>query len=548
MSSPPVGATGGVSPSAESSSPPPSGSSLDISELKRAAQRRLEALQAAASQSKALPSPLPSSLISASSAPGSSSFHSRTNHGLRTPAPPGSQGSMHSASFSPFPQPAFSHASDEAVSRSAHVAPNQRYPFTPRPSFVPSPAPPPAPSFYPASYVSAHAAKEMHAAAARKAAHEAMRVASLMLPKPKVEKQVLDENDTSFPEVQQLPNGLFSMDLAIATSPPASSASESCADAVASAATTVRPEAWPRLLKKETQQKIRERTGAAVLARGKPGGEGKKGLHLRITADKKATVLRGAICARDLLCSKQQLMFPPHVVVPSNFDAVAAMQGPDAEFLRHVFDISHAYVDVQGRLSQGSSAQAGANGSSLSDEPLNFAIFACTEDSLDKAVALIKWRLACVEEALRQHTDPDSFLHQKQAQKGELPKDAPQTALQPRMAGTGSAAPTEICMQTPLSDPRGSPGNLASSVGDVQQMIANSFWQTGLPDEQEMARRRREAEERRRRRRDKKGRRSRSRSRSPPHPAVVAPTRRPNKLSFAPPPDEMLSGPYVPTD
>ncbi|CBZ53876.1 conserved hypothetical protein [Neospora caninum Liverpool] len=384
MSSPPVGATGGVSPSAESSSPPPSGSSLDISELKRAAQRRLEALQAAASQSKALPSPLPSSLISASSAPGSSSFHSRTNHGLRTPAPPGSQGSMHSASFSPFPQPAFSHASDEA-----------------------------------------HAAKEMHAAAARKAAHEAMRVASLMLPKPKVEKQVLDENDTSFPEVQQLPNGLFSMDLAIATSPPASSASESCADAVASAATTVRPEAWPRLLKKETQQKIRERTGAAVLARGKPGGEGKKGLHLRITADKKATVLRGAICARDLLCSKQQLMFPPHVVVPSNFDAVAAMQGPDFD----ATGLSNSTSLLP--RSSGSSAQAGANGSSLSDEPLNFAIFACTEDSLDKAVALIKWRLACVEEALRQHTDPDSFLHQKQAQKGELPKDAPQTALQP---------------------------------------------------------------------------------------------------------------------
>ncbi|KFH16700.1 hypothetical protein TGPRC2_270010D, partial [Toxoplasma gondii TgCatPRC2] len=116
------------------------------------------------------------------------------------------------------------------------------------------------------------------------------------------------------------------------------------------------------------------------------------------------------------------------------------------------------------------------------------------------------------------------------------------------IAAPGSVTATENCMQAPLPDPRRLPGSVTSAVGNVQQMIANSFWQTGLPDEQEMARRRREAEERRRRRRDKKGRRSRSRSRSPGHPAVVAPNRRPNKLSFAPPPDEMLSGPYVPTD
>ncbi|KFG52276.1 hypothetical protein TGPRC2_270010B, partial [Toxoplasma gondii TgCatPRC2] len=45
------------------------------------------------------------------------------------------------------------------------------------------------------------AANEMRAAAARTAAYEAMRVASLMLPKPKVEKEVLNEDDSSFPEV-----------------------------------------------------------------------------------------------------------------------------------------------------------------------------------------------------------------------------------------------------------------------------------------------------------------------------------------------------------
>nr|PUA87828.1 hypothetical protein TGBR9_270010B [Toxoplasma gondii TgCATBr9] len=249
-----------------------------------------------------------------------------------------------------------------------------------------------------------------------------------------------------FASQQQLPNGLFSMDLAISTNLPAASSTESASDPATAAATAVRPESWQRLLKKETQQKIRERTGAAVLARGKPGGEGKKGLHLRITADKKATVLRGAICARDLLCAKQQLMFPPHVAVPANFDAVAAMQGPDAEFLRQVFDISHAFVDVQGRLSQGASPAQASNGGSSADEPLNFAIFACTEDSLDKAVALIKWRLACVEEALKQHADPDSFLRQKQAQAGEQQNDTSQT-LQPRIAAPGSVTATENCMQ-----------------------------------------------------------------------------------------------------
>ncbi|KEP66760.1 UNVERIFIED_CONTAM: hypothetical protein HHA_270010 [Hammondia hammondi] len=547
-------ATGGASAEDASASSP--GSSLDISELKRAAQRRLEALQAAASQPKVSPFP-PSSLLSASP---SNAFQVRPAHGVRTPAPPVGQACMQSDSslFSPFPQPP---AAPYAATPSCLPSPSKEEPFSrkpgntvgtqiaysTRPCFLSSPTISQASAYYTSAYVSPQAANEMRAAAARTAAHEAMRVASLMLPKPKVEKQVLNENDSAFPEVQQLPNGLFSMDLAISTNPPAASSTESASDPATAAATAVRPESWQRLLKKETQQKIRERTGAAVLARGKPGGEGKKGLHLRITADKKATVLRGAICARDLLCSKQQLMFPPHVAVPANFDAVAAMQGPEAEFLREVFDVSHAFVDVQGRLSQGASPAQASNGGSSADEPLNFAIFACTEDSLDKAVALIKWRLACVEEALKQHADPESFLHQKQAQTGEQQKDTSQT-LQPRTAAPGSVTATENCMQAPLSDPRGLPGSVASAVGNVQQMIANSFWQTGLPDEQEMARRRREAEERRRRRRDKKGRWSRSRSRSPGHPAVVPPNRRPNKLSFAPPPDEMLSGPYVPTD
>lgn len=42
----------------------------------------------------------------------------------------------------------------------------------------------------------------------------------------------------------------------------------------------------------------------------------------------------------------------------------------------------------------------------------------------------------------------------------------------------------------------------------------------------------------------------RSRSPDDQHPAVVPPHRRPatNKLSFAPPPDDLLAGPYVPTD
>ncbi|OEH74590.1 hypothetical protein cyc_00402 [Cyclospora cayetanensis] len=70
---------------------------------------------------------------------------------------------------------------------------------------------------------------------------------------------------------------------------------------------------------------------------------------------------------------------------------------------------------------------------------------------------------------------------------------------------------------------------------DIRGAAAASFWQSALPDEAEMMRRRKEAEERRK----KRGQKSRS----------ASPDRRgPNRLSFAPPPDELLTGPYAPLD
>ncbi|CDJ41569.1 hypothetical protein, conserved [Eimeria necatrix] len=78
--------------------------------------------------------------------------------------------------------------------------------------------------------------------------------------------------------------------------------------------------------------------------------------------------------------------------------------------------------------------------------------------------------------------------------------------------------------------------SLSASPGqDVRSAAAASFWQSAMPDEAEMMRRRKEAEERRK----KRGQRSRS----------ASPERcGPNRLSFAPPPDELLTGPYAPLD
>ncbi|KAL8269813.1 hypothetical protein Esti_006267 [Eimeria stiedai] len=117
---------------------------------------------------------------------------------------------------------------------------------------------------------------------------------------------------------------------------------------------------------------------------------------------------------------------------------------------------------------------------------LRYSAAACTQAAMDKATRLLRWRLVCIEEAWRQH-NAHGFT-----------RDAWQEAR-------GSAA--------------------------------SSFWHSAMPDEAEMMRRRREAEERRKKR-------GQQRSRS------VSPERRgpPNKLSFAPPPDELLTGPYAPLD
>ncbi|CDJ36241.1 uncharacterized protein EMH_0058570 [Eimeria mitis] len=78
-------------------------------------------------------------------------------------------------------------------------------------------------------------------------------------------------------------------------------------------------------------------------------------------------------------------------------------------------------------------------------------------------------------------------------------------------------------------------GESPSPGQDIRGAAAASFWQSAMPDEAEMMRRRKEAEERRK----KRGQRSRS----------ASPERRgPNRLSFAPPPDELLTGPYAPLD
>ncbi|KAL8431375.1 hypothetical protein ACSSS7_005313 [Eimeria intestinalis] len=78
---------------------------------------------------------------------------------------------------------------------------------------------------------------------------------------------------------------------------------------------------------------------------------------------------------------------------------------------------------------------------------------------------------------------------------------------------------------------------ISSSAQDSRGSAVSSFWHSAMPDEAEMMRRRREAEERR-----KKRGQQRSRSASPERRGP------PNKLSFAPPPDELLTGPYAPLD
>lgn len=323
---------------------------------------------------------------------------------------------------------------------------------------------------------------------ARRAAVRAMATVCAAIPKPDVKEGDLlgDLKKTA----KQQENGIWVLDLPLQ--------SGVCGVTAAS------PDAWQELQQPEVLASLRRRTGAGFVLRGRPlqhqqqqqpPQQQPQGVYIRIASDDPETVFRGTVAAWSLLGARQYLPAPVDAAEDETFDCAGAMAGEDDEFLKDVCRRTGAIVDVEHEPPQGYCHIADRGG-------LRYSAAACTQGAMERALRLLRWRLVCIEEAWRQH-NAHGFTRE--------------SSPTPHRGGW---------RETPYGS---TPGQ------DIRGAAAASFWHSAMPDEAEMTRRRREAEERRK----KRGQRSRS----------VSPDRRaPNKLSFAPPPDELLTGPYAPLD
>ncbi|CDJ48405.1 hypothetical protein, conserved [Eimeria brunetti] len=325
---------------------------------------------------------------------------------------------------------------------------------------------------------------------ARKAAVRAMATVCAAIPKPDLRDPDLLGADIK-KTARQLENGVWILDLPLQTG--------------VCGVTAASPDAWQQLQHVEVIASLRRRTGAGFVLRGSPLQQQQQvqqqqqmfqGVYVRVVGEDQETLYRGAVAAWSSLGSPQYLPAPVDAADDETFDCATAMAGEDDEFLKDVCQRTGALIDIEPDQPQGY-AHGGAERGGL-----RYAARACTQGAAEKALRLLRWRLVCIEEAWRQHN-----AH------GFARDNSP----------TGHRGGWRESPYGP------SPGQ------DIRGAAAASFWQSAMPDEAEMMRRRKEAEERRK----KRGQRSRS----------ASPERRgPNRLSFAPPPDELLTGPYAPLD